>query len=122
MRDILEDLQSRSNDVLVFLGGTLPDLINEILWDGVLDIDASDIDKLKWSLDDLSVRILNEDILNQLILDHPLWEILEVEEPGVSDVVLLQHILGVSIALVDFLENFLEVSHASDFLVEIGAH
>ena len=68
------------------------------------------------------MRILNENVFNQIILDHPLGQILESEELGVWHLFLLQDGLGVLITLLNFLEYFLKVSHPSNFLVKVGAH
>ena len=71
-KNILKHKQGGSHDLFVLLRCTLPYLINQLLWHRVLAINTPDIENLQRSFDNLSVRVLYENVLNQSVLNHPL--------------------------------------------------
>ena len=68
------------------------------------------------------MRIFDEDVLQDLRLLNPVWEVLEIQEAADHDLTLSDLLFSVSRPILHFVEDVLKLSHASDFLVKEGAH
>lgn len=111
-----------SHDVFVFLSRTFPNGFDHLVAEGVLFVTGAQVDQLQRALDQLAVRVLYVDVLKDLSLDNPAREVLEVEEPHGSDVVLSELVIGKSLTIFDLIKDILKLSHASNFLLEERAH
>lgn len=72
LNDVLERGQRGPHDVFVLLRCALPDRVDQVVLYGVLHVDGAQVRQLKRALDQLSVRIFNVNVLQDLRLGDPI--------------------------------------------------
>ena len=122
LNHVLDRRKCCSHDVFVLLSCTCPDGIDDMLLQWVLNINGSEIGQFKRALDQLTVRILNEDVLQDLCLRDPVGKVLEIEKSTYLNVAYLDFLFAITLAVFHFVEDFFELCHTADFLIKEGAH
>lgn len=77
--------KGRTRDILVLLGGAAPDCVDDVVAERVLFVYCPDIGQLKRASDQLSVRVLNVNVLQNLRLRDERGEVLEIQEAADGD-------------------------------------
>ena len=104
----------------MFFHTALPNIVDQLRRYLVICVLAPDITYLQTTLNEFSVRAFNKNKLENLFLVEPLAEELMCQVLGVGQFFFVAHIFSVDFAVINFLENLFEVSHASDSSFEVG--
>ena len=75
----------RTRDILVLLGGAAPDCVDDMVAERVLFIYCPDIGQLERASDQLSVWVLDINVLKNLRLRDKSGEVLEIQEAADCD-------------------------------------
>lgn len=118
MDELLEDLPGGSLDLLVLARAAVPDALDDSIVKRVVGIHCPQVQQLQRALNELLVRVLDEDDFQYFFAVEPLCVFFVGEILGKLVVVVFQLLFCVVLVVLHTAKDVFELSHPADFLLE----